>query len=155
MNKQIFQTPIEYLRGVGVTRADVLKKELEIFTFEDLLRHFPYKHIDRTKFYKIRDIQPDLPYVQVLARLKHKEILGEKHTKRLVAQVQDDTSVIELVWFQGIKWVEKYLVTGKVYVLFGKPGSFNGKPQMAHPEMELYSPAALTAKRQFNIAACL
>ena len=94
MNKQIFQTPIEYLKGVGVSRADVLKKELEIFTFEDLLRHFPYKHIDRTRFYKIRDIQPDLPYVQVLARLKHKEILGEKHTKRLVAQVQDDTGTM-------------------------------------------------------------
>ena len=151
MNKQIFQTPIEYLRGVGVTRADVLKKDLEIFTFEDLLRHFPYKHIDRTKFYKIRDIQPDLPYVQVLARLKHKEILGEKHTKRLVAQVQDDTGTMELVWFQGIRWVEKYLVNDKVYILFGKPGSFNGKPQMAHPEMELYSPSALKQKGNLTL----
>jgi ATP-dependent DNA helicase RecG len=151
LSKQIFQTPIEYLRGVGVTRADVLKKELEIFTFEDLLRHFPYKHIDRTKFYKIRDIQPDLPYVQVLARLKHKEVLGEKHTKRLVAQVQDDTGTMELVWFQGIRWVEKYLVNDKVYILFGKPGSFNGKPQMAHPEMELYSPAALKQKGNLTL----
>lgn len=151
MNKQIFQTPIEYLRGVGVIRADVLKKELEIFTFEDLLRHFPYKHIDRTKFYKIRDIQPELPYVQVLARLKHKEILGEKHTKRLVAQVQDDTGTMELVWFQGIRWVEKYLVNDKVYILFGKPGTFNGKPQMAHPEMELYSPAALKQKGNLTL----
>ena len=86
MNRQVFQTPIEYLKGVGATRADVLKKELGIFTFEDLLRHFPYKHIDRTRFYKIREIQSDLPYVQVLARLTHKEIVGEKHTKRLVAQ---------------------------------------------------------------------
>jgi ATP-dependent DNA helicase RecG len=151
LNKQIFQTPIEYLRGVGVTRADVLKKELEIFTFEDLLRHFPYKHIDRTKFYKIRDIQPELPYVQVLARLKHKEILGEKHAKRLVAQVQDDTGTMELVWFQGIRWVEKYLVNDKVYILFGKSGSFNGKPQMAHPEMELYSPAALKQKGNLTL----
>ncbi|MGZ3822017.1 MAG: ATP-dependent DNA helicase RecG, partial [Mucilaginibacter sp.] len=91
MNRQIFQTPIEYLKGVGLTRADVLKKELEIFTFEDLLRHFPYKHIDRTRFYKIRDIQPDLPSVQVLARVTHKEIVGEKRTKRLVAHAQDDT----------------------------------------------------------------
>ena len=149
MNKTIFRTPIEYLKGVGVSRADVLKKELEIFTFEDLLRHFPYKHIDRTRFYKIGDIQPDLPYVQVLARLKHKEILGEKHTKRLVAQVQDDTGTMELVWFQGIRWVEKYLVNDKVYVLFGKPGSFNGKPQMAYPEMELYAPPRL--KQRGNI----
>jgi ATP-dependent DNA helicase RecG len=151
LNRQIFQTPIEYLKGVGVTRADVLKKELEIFTFEDLLRHFPYKHIDRTRFYKIRDAQPDLPYVQVLARLTNKEVIGEKHTKRLVAQVQDDTGVMELVWFQGIKWVEKQLITGKVYILFGKPGSFNGKPQMAHPEMELYSPATLKEKGNLTL----
>lgn len=151
MNRQLFQTPIEYLKGVGVTRADVLKKELEIFNFEDLLRHFPYKHIDRTKFYKIRDINPDLPYVQVLARLTHKEIVGEKRTKRLVALAQDDTGVIELVWFQSIKWVEKYLIQGKVYVLFGKPGMFNGKPQMAHPEAELYSSAAQLQKGNLTL----
>ena len=112
MNYQVFQTPIEYLKGVGATRADVLKKELEIFTFEDLLRHFPYKHIDRTRFYKVKDVRDDMPYVQVIARLTHKELLGEKHTKRLVAQVQDDTGVMELVWFQGIRWIEKYLITG-------------------------------------------
>jgi len=139
LNSQVFQTPIEYLRGVGASRADVLKKELEIFKFEDLLRHFPYKYIDRTRFYKIKDINADMPYVQVLARLTQKEIIGEKHTKRLVAQAHDDTGTIELVWFQGIKWIEKTLIPSKVYVLFGKPGSFNGKAQMAHPEMELYS----------------
>jgi len=139
LNSQAFQTPIEYLKGVGLSRADVLKKELQIFNFGDLLRHFPYKYIDRTRFYKIKDIQPEMPYVQVLARLTHKEIIGEKHTKRLVVQANDETGVIELVWFQSVKWIEKNLVTGKVYVLFGKPGFFNGKAQMAHPEMELYS----------------
>ena len=146
MNGQSFQTPVEYLKGVGVTRADILKKELAIFTFEDLLKYFPYKHIDRTRFYKIRDIQPDLPYVQVLARLIDKEILGEKHTKRLVAHVQDDTGLMELVWFQGIKWVEKLLQPGKAYILFGKPGFFNGKTQMSHPELEPYSAGAVQRK---------
>jgi ATP-dependent DNA helicase RecG len=140
LNNQHFQTPIEYLKGVGLSRADVLKKELQIYNFEDLLRHFPYKYIDRTRFYKVKDIQPDMPYVQVLARLTKKEIIGEKRTKRLVAQAHDDTGPIELVWFQGIKWVEKMLVSGKVYVIFGKPGFFNNKAQMAHPEMELYVP---------------
>lgn len=149
MNSQVFQTPIEYLKGVGTARADVLKKELGINTFEKLLNYYPYKHIDRTRFYKIKEIQPDLPHVQILARLTHKEVLGEKHTKRLVAQVQDDTGVMELVWFQSIKWIEKNLVVGKVYILFGKPGFFNGKAQMSHPEMELYSPEAL--KRKGNI----
>jgi ATP-dependent DNA helicase RecG len=151
LNRQIFQTPIEYLKGVGVSRGDVLRKELEIFNFEDLLRHFPYKHIDRTRFYKIREVQPDLPYVQVLARLKHKEIIGDRHTKRLVAQVQDDTGTMELVWFQGVRWVDKYLATDKVYILFGKPGSFGGRPQMAHPEMELYSPGAFKQKGNLTL----
>ena len=146
-----FQTPIEYLKGVGLIRADVLKKELQIATFEDLLRHFPYKYIDRTRFYKVREIEPELPYVQVIARLTHKEILGEKHTKRLVFQAQDDTGVIELVWFQGIRWMEKALITGKAYVIFGKPTFFNGKAQMAHPEMELYSPGELLRKGNLTL----
>jgi len=141
-----FQTPVEYLKGVGLTRADVLKKELQIATFDDLLRHYPFKYIDRTRFYKIREIEPEMPYVQVIARITHKEILGEKHTKRIVFQAQDDTGVMELVWFQGIRWVEKALVPGKAYIIFGKPGFFNGKAQMAHPEMELYSPEALQRK---------
>jgi ATP-dependent DNA helicase RecG len=150
LNNQ-FQTPIEYLKGVGLSRAEVLKKELGIYSFEDLLKHFPYKYIDRTRFYKIKDIQPDLPYVQVLVRLSTKEIIGEKRTKRLVAQAKDDTGNIELVWFQGIKWVEKILVPGKVYVIFGKPGFFNGKAQMAHPEIELYNATAVKQKGNLTL----
>jgi ATP-dependent DNA helicase RecG len=146
---QLFKTSVDYVRGVGTTRAEVLKKELGIFTFEDLLRHFPFKYIDRTKFYKIRDIHDDLPHVQVIARLTHKELVGDKRTKRLLARVQDDTGVMELAWFQGIKWAEKLLVVGKAYIIFGKPGSFNGKAQMAHPEIEPYSPEAL--KRKGNL----
>jgi ATP-dependent DNA helicase RecG len=150
LNGQPFQTPVEYLKGVGTARAEVLKKELAIKNLEDLLQHFPFRHIDRTRFYKIREIQQDLPYVQVIARVTHKELLGEKHTKRLVAQVQDDTGVMELVWFQGIKWVEKNLAVGKAYILFGKPGSFNGKMQMSHPEFDLYGTEA--AQRKGNMA---
>jgi ATP-dependent DNA helicase RecG len=141
-----FQTPIEYLKGVGLSRADILKKELGIARFEDLLYHFPYKYIDRTRFYKVREVEPEMPYVQVIARITHKELLGEKRTKRLVIQAQDDTGVIELVWFQSIKWAEKSLIPGKAYIIFGKPTFFNGKAQMAHPEMELYSPIALQGK---------
>ena len=151
MNNQQFQTPIEYLKGVGLARAEVLKKELQIYNFEDLLKHFPYKYIDRTRFYKIKDIQPDMPYVQVLARVTQKEILGEKHTKRLIVQAKDDTGFIELAWFQGIKWAEKMLVPGKVYVIFGKPGFFNGKTQMSHPEMELYTPGVQQQKGNLTL----
>lgn len=151
MNSQQFQTPIEYLKGVGLARAEVLKKELQIYNFEDLLKHFPYKYIDRTRFYKIKDIQPDMPYVQVLARITQKEILGEKHTKRLIVQAKDDTGFIELAWFQGIRWVEKMLVPGKVYVIFGKPGFFNGKTQMSHPEMEVYTPGVQQQKGNLTL----
>lgn len=148
---QVFKTPIEYLKGVGTARAEVLKKELGIFNFEDLLRHFPYKYIDRTKFYKIKDIQPELPYVQVIARLTRKEVLGEKHSKRLIAHVLDDTGGMELAWFQGIKWIEKTLVPGKAYIIFGKPGLFNGKAQMAHPEVEVYSPQTLKSSGNLTL----
>ncbi|SDP94467.1 ATP-dependent DNA helicase RecG [Mucilaginibacter sp. OK268] len=142
-----FQTPLVYLKGVGQSRAEVLKKELALANFEDLLRHFPFRYIDRTRFYKIKDIQSDLPYVQVLARIINKQVVGEKHTKRLVVMAKDDTGLLELVWFKGINWIEKTIVPGQVYVVFGKPGFFNGQAQMAHPEMEVYSPGA---QRQGN-----
>ena len=151
MNASAFLTPVDYLKGVGTARAEVLKKELGIFSYEDLLKHYPFKYIDRTRFYKIRDIQPELPYVQVIARLTHKEILGDKRTKRLIIQAQDDTGVMELAWFQGIKWAEKSLIIGKAYIIFGKPGLFNGKAQMAHPEMELYSPETLKGKGNLTL----
>ncbi|MBB6111228.1 ATP-dependent DNA helicase RecG [Mucilaginibacter lappiensis] len=143
-----FQTPLVYLKGVGQSRAEVLKKELALTNFEDLLRHFPFRYIDRTRFYKIKDIQSDLPYVQVLARIVNKQVIGEKHTKRLVVNAKDDTGLLELVWFKGINWIEKTIVPGQVYIVFGKPGFFNGQVQMAHPEMEVYSQA--TMQRQGN-----
>lgn len=142
-----FQTPLVYLKGVGQSRAEVLKKELALANFENLLRHFPFRYIDRTRFYKIKDIQSDLPYVQVLARIVNKQVVGEKHTKRLVVMAKDDTGLLELVWFKGINWIEKTIVPGQVYVVFGKPGFFNGQAQMAHPEMEVYSPGT---QRQGN-----
>jgi ATP-dependent DNA helicase RecG len=151
LSSSVLQTPIEYLKGVGLSRAEVLKKDLGIYCFEDLLKHFPYKYIDRTRFYKIKEINADLPHVQILARLTSKEILGERNTKRLVVQAIDDTGTIELVWFQGIKWIEKTLILGKVYVLFGKPGMFNGKAQMAHPEAEPYGAEAQQQKGNLTL----
>ena len=151
MNSQVLQTPIEYLKGVGLSRAALLKKDLGISTFDDLLHHFPYKYIDRTQFYKITSIKPELPYVQVVARLTHKEIVGEKNTRRLVALAKDETGVIELVWFQGIKWIEKNLVIGKAYVLFGKPGFFNGKAQIPHPDIQPYTTSVINSKGNLTL----
>lgn len=136
---EFFQTTVEYLKGVGTARATALKKELGIATYGDLLQYFPFKYIDRTRFYKVKEASADLPYVQIIARLTHKEIVGEKAARRLVAAAQDDTGPIELVWFQGITRVFDSLIVGKAYVFFGKPGFFNGKLQIAHPETDLYN----------------
>lgn len=141
--EQTLKTPIEYLKGVGIQRADVLKKELGIFTFNDLLRHYPFRYIDRTRFYKIIDLTGDLPDIQIIGRIVHKEVIGEKRTKRLVIQVKDETGVLELVWFQSINWIEKNLIQGNVYIVFGKPSVFNNRISITHPEIELYNPNAI------------
>ena len=129
--------PIEYLKGVGPQRGDLLKKELAIFTFNDLLHHFPYRHIDKTKITSIIDLNASMEYVQVKGKLWYYEITGEKSSKRLIAYLKDETGVIELAWFRSLTWVEKILKQNEMYTAFGKLGFFMGKPQMVHPELEL------------------
>ncbi len=136
---QIFNTPIEYLKGVGPQRAEVLKKELGIFIYQDLLHYYPFRYINKTRYYKINEIYQDFPLVQILVRLKSFEIIGEKQAKRLVGRVIDDTGELELVWFKGLRWIERTLKLNQLYVVFGKPTFFNGKLQIAHPEMDLFS----------------
>ncbi|MDP3467610.1 MAG: ATP-dependent DNA helicase RecG [Daejeonella sp.] len=142
MAEQILKTPVEYLKGIGSQRAEILKKDLGIYTFNDLLHHYPFRYIDRTRFYKIRELNPDLPSVQILGRIISKEILGDKHTKRLVARFKDDTGSIELVWFQSIRWIDKIIQPGSVFIVFGKPVIFNGHFSISHPELEPYHPNA-------------
>jgi len=140
--EQILKTPVEYLKGIGSQRAEILKKDLGIYTFNDLLHHYPFRYIDRTRFYKIRELNPDLPSIQILGRIISKEILGDKHTKRLVARFKDDTGSIELVWFQSIRWIDKIIQPGSVFIVFGKPVIFNGHFSISHPELEPYHPNA-------------
>lgn len=149
MTAQKLQTPIEYLKGVGPQRASVLKKELDIFTYQDLLLHYPFRYIDRTHFYKIKELHPDLSFIQIIGRVVSKEILGDKYKKRLVVQLKDETGTIELVWFQSIVWVEKSLKSGSVYIIFGRPSLFNGRVSIPHPEIELYNP---NASKQGNLS---
>ncbi len=149
MNNQsnhILSTPIEFLKGVGPIKGDLLKKELSIFTFEDLLNHFPHRHIDKTQVSTIDSINYSTEFVQVKARLISFEIIGQKAGKRLVAFVKDKTGILELIWFQGVNYMEKYLQEGADYFLYGKTSFFNGKPQMAHPEMEVFVPQQLHEK---------
>ncbi len=145
-SNNILSYPIEYLKGVGPQRGDLLKKELNIFTFNDLLHHFPFRHLDRTSVTKIAELNASIDFGQVKGRLISFEIIGEKSGKRLIASLKDDTGVIELTWFQGLSWVEKTLTTGEQYLAFGRISFFMGKPQIVHPEIELITPETTGSK---------
>ena len=137
MAGSFLETPIEYLKGVGPTRGEMLKKELRIFFFGDILSFFPYRYVDRSKISKISDIKDDGAYIQVRAKILYAQVSGSPHAKRITAVVTDKTGELDLVWFQGVKWILEKLKPGMEYIFFGKPTVFNGRLNMAHPEMEL------------------
>lgn len=132
------ETPIVYLKGVGPKRAELLQKELGVFTYEQLLHHYPFRYIDRTRFYKINELNPDMPLVQVIGKIMTKETIGEKQKRRIVARFGDETGTMELVWFQSLKWVEENIYRGNTYIAFGKPNFFNGSFSISHPDLETY-----------------
>ena len=132
-----FTTSIEFLKGVGPQRAALLNKELSIFTFGDLLQHYPFRYEDRTKFYTIGTISDEMQFVQVKGFIKKKELIGVGFKKRLVAQMTDETGEIELVWFQGINWINEKIKPGVEYIAFGKPSRFGNKFNIAHPELDV------------------
>lgn len=133
---QFLSTSIEYLKGVGPSRAELLKKELEIFTFHDLLFHFPYRHVDRSQVYRIRDISLDMPYIQLRGKITGYRTAGHGKSQRLIAEFTDGTGIIELIWFQGVKWIRESVKTGKEYIVFGKPNEFQYSFNMVHPNVD-------------------
>ena len=137
MAQDVLQTPIEYLKGVGPNRATLLRSELGIHTFQDLIHLFPNRYIDRTQFYKINALQRNNAEVQIMGQITEIKEVGQKRGKRLVATFRDDTGKIDLVWFRGQKWVRERLKLHTDYVVFGKTNLFNGIFNMAHPDMEL------------------
>lgn len=144
------QQEIKFLSGVGPKRAELLNKELGIYTFEDLLYYFPYKYIDRSKFYKINELDPNLPYIQIKGKITGFELLGGGNKKRLVAYFSDGTGTIELLWFKGLSYIQKSLLLNTEYIVFGKPGYFSGRYNIIHPEVEnaLKSQNVISAKLQ-------
>src|SRR5215203_4392943 len=132
-----FDTRIEFLKGIGPQKAIILNTELNIFTYGDLIQYYPFRYEDRTRFYKIEDITDSMPFVQVRGRIKYWEMVGEGYKTRLVAYLTDGSGEMELVWFQGATWISKTLKKEVEYVVFGKPASFMGKFNIAHPELEL------------------
>lgn len=136
----ILSNPIEYLKGVGPLRADLLKKELGIFTFGQLLDHFPYRYVDKTRIRTIAEINPSTDTILLQGVITEVDTSGEKRGRRLTAQLRDRTGTLELTWFQGIGWIQKFLVPGQVYMVYGKPAFFLGRPQITHPEIEAVQP---------------
>jgi ATP-dependent DNA helicase RecG len=143
-------TPIEYLKGIGPQRAEVLKKELNIFTCRDLLLHYPFRYVDRTAYHLIRSIHEDGIYVQLRGQIDSLEIIGDKRTKRLVCLFRDNSGVIELVWFQGYKWMAEKLKTQTEYVVYGRVSEFKGRYNMAHPEINLATDEYLKSTSAFQ-----
>ena len=139
MSYSFLDTSIEYLKGVGPARADVLKKELNIFTFNGLLTYYPFRYVDRSKFFKINEINSDQPFVQIKGKISHMQMLGKNRASRLVAILSDETGDIELVWFKGIKWIKDKIISNEEYIVFGKPSMFGNKYNIAHPEIEAVS----------------
>lgn len=138
--KHLLDTPIEYLKGVGALRGDLLRKEIGAFTFGDFLTQFPFRYVDKTQFHRIADIDEDSDNVQLRGILRRVELLGEGRKKRLVGRFRDASGVIDLVWFKGIRFIEKQLQVGSEYVAYGKPQLFGRAFSIAHPELELLTP---------------
>ena len=131
-----FDTSIEFLKGVGPLRASLLQKELKIFTFGDLLQHYPFRYEDRTKFYAVKEVMDEMPFVQLVGKITSLGIEGGGFKKRLVGRFSDGTGTLELVWFQAIPWVLQKIKPGIEYVVFGKPNRYGKTFSIAHPEVE-------------------
>ena len=132
----VLQTPIDYLKGVGPNRADLLKKELGVFTYQDLINLFPNRYLDKTKYYKINQLQRNSSEVQIIGKVIHLKMVEQKRGKRLVATFQDETGTLELVWFRGQQWIKDSIKLNTPYVIFGKCNWYNGF-SMPHPDLEL------------------
>lgn len=132
-----FDTSLEFLKGVGSQRAALLQKELNLFTFGDLIQYYPFRHEDRTKFYAVKEVNELMPFVQVKGKITNIGLAGDGFKKRLIATFSDGTGELELVWFQGINWALEKIKPGVEYVVFGKPNRYGRTFSIAHPEIEL------------------
>ncbi len=130
-------TPIEYLKGVGPQRADILKKDLSIFTIGDLLQHYPFRYVDKTKIYSISEITPATQFIQLKGVVTNIQTKGKRYKKILTALLKDDTGTVELIWFKGVNWLLKYIQPNSTYIVYGKPGYFKNKFNIPHPELEI------------------
>jgi len=140
----ILDTRIEFLKGVGPKRALVLNKEAGIFSFGDLLNYFPFRYIDKSKIFKVSDVNNDLTYFQLVGFVSNVKSFGEPRISRMSATFTDDSGSVELVWFKGFKWLKSNFLSDKKYLLFGKASAFNRRFSFVHPDIELFDEHDLT-----------
>jgi ATP-dependent DNA helicase RecG len=136
---------IKYIQGIGPKRAPLLNKELGLFSLNDLLHYYPYKYVDRSKIYRIAEIDGNMPYIQLRGQVLSFEMLGEGRQQRIVGHFSDGTGIIDLVWFQGLKYLLNRYKVRTEYLIFGKPTVFNGRIQVTHPDIDPVSEAQLTS----------
>jgi ATP-dependent DNA helicase RecG len=141
---------IKFIPGVGPKRAELLYKELKLKSFRDLIYYFPFKYIDRTKFYSISELHADMPYIQVKGKIRSLETIGIGARERLSANFYDKTGSIELIWFRGVKWQKENLKINTEYIIFGKPSSFSGRISVIHPDMEIEADRQLKSSGLFQ-----
>ncbi|MCF8423397.1 MAG: ATP-dependent DNA helicase RecG [Bacteroidia bacterium] len=150
MTPSFLDTPISYLKGIGPQRAEVLQKELFIFTYKDLITHYPFRYVDRTQFHSVREVVEDSAYYQLRGHIIEIDFAGDKRAKRLVAKFRDSSGVIELVWFQGAKWMAEKLKSNTEYIVYGKATAFMGRFNMAHPDINFITPEFLASQSSFQ-----
>jgi len=136
---------IMYLSGVGPKKAEILTKEVGISSYEDLLSYFPYRYVDRSRFYRVAEINGNMPYIQLKGKILYFDTLGEGRTRRLIAHFSDGTGTIDLVWFKGLNYVKDKYVPNKEYIVFGKPAEFGSICNIVHPEIDSVENASQVA----------
>ena len=137
MDNNVLYTSIEFLKGVGPKRADLLRTELNIYRFRDLLNYFPFRYVDRSKTILVKDISESIGNVQILVKITNIQELGQPRKKRLLVTAFDNSGTVQLVWFKGVKWIKSTIKIGEQYVVFGKPNFYGGTLNFNHPEIEL------------------
>ena len=137
VKENFLNTPIDYLKGVGPNRSEILKKEFQIFTFKDLLYFFPFRYIDRTSFYKIKEIEKSSSDVQIIGKFLELRFHNNSKNNRLIGVFTDGEQKIEIFWFRATKWIERSIKLNTDYVVYGKPNWFSNSFSIAHPELDL------------------
>ena len=135
---ELLSTRIDFLKGVGPAKANLLKNELRIFTYGDLLSYYPFRYVDKSKIFKVSDLNSDLPFIQLKGEVIKFETIGNGRAKRLVAHFKDDTGIVKLIWFKGANWIRSSIKLNTEYLVFGKPTSFKNTFSLVHPELDLW-----------------